>query len=357
MPGEALTNDTRVTSRNPYIDIAKFVMALLVVAIHVPPADGEPGFIIIDIIARIADPMFFIITSYFFFLKIKKHGYKWSIFLSYIKRIALLYIAALFIYSPMILSECRQLCNGRREAVLWLAKRILFQGPYGALWFLTALFLAITLTFVSAKYLGCKITIILSFLFYLPAILCMEYGAIFTDFVLIQYFTSFIIKVFGWYANGLTYGFFFCAIGMAFAFEFKKGSLKKDLIFLMLSFAALFIEAYLVRNYKLGYVYWALFCLIPVCVFGMRVLIELSNLPYAPAFASKTKLLQEMSVLIFIFHILFRDLMSNIPVFSFMWWSYPFVRYSLVVVFTVIFSLLIIWLSHFDKLKFLRYFY
>ena len=357
MPGETLTKDARITFRNPYKDITKFVMALLVVAIHIPPADGELGFIIVNVIARVADPMFFIITSYFFFAKIKKTGYKWGILKNYIKRIAILYITAIFIYSPMILSNCRQSCNSRREAILWLAKMILLQGPYGPLWFLTALFLAITLTFVFAKYLGCKITIIISFIFYLPAILFMEYGKIFANYVLIQYFTSFILRVFGWYANGLTFGFFFCAIGMAFAFEFKKGSLKKDLFFLILSFAALFTESHLVRRYGLGYDYWALLSLIPVCVFGMKVLIELSNPPYALAFVSRTKLLQEMSVLIFIFHILVRDLLNIIIGFSFSWWYYPPVTYSLVVVSTVIFSLLIIWLSHFDKLKFLRYLY
>lgn len=73
---ESYTRDTHVKVRNPYIDIVKFVMALLVVAIHVHPVEGELGFIIYNVIARVADPMFFIITAYFFFAKIRKAGWR-----------------------------------------------------------------------------------------------------------------------------------------------------------------------------------------------------------------------------------------------------------------------------------------
>ena len=66
------TIPSKSKARNPYIDITKFIMALLVVAIHVRPADGELGFIIANVIARVADPMFFIITAYFLFAKAKK---------------------------------------------------------------------------------------------------------------------------------------------------------------------------------------------------------------------------------------------------------------------------------------------
>lgn len=276
---------------------------------------------------------------------------------NYIKRIAILYAAALIIYSPKIISNCRQACDSSLEAILWLVKRILLQGPYGALWFLTALFLSITLTFASTKYLGCRKTILISFIFYLPAILDTGYGAFFSGFVPMQYFTMFITKVFGWYANGLTFGFFFCTIGMVFAFEPAKGTLKKDLFFLMLSFAALFAESHLVRHYGLGKDYWALFFLMPVCVYGMKVLLELPKPSFILAFYAKAKLLQEMSVLVFIFHILFRDCLDIALGSSFGWYYYPPVRYGLVVVSTVIFSALVIGLSHFDKFKLLRYLY
>ena len=52
------------------IDIAKFIMAILVVAIHVRPFSGEAAFVYDDIVARIADPLFFQITAFLFFEKV-----------------------------------------------------------------------------------------------------------------------------------------------------------------------------------------------------------------------------------------------------------------------------------------------
>lgn len=353
---EAPRKEIHEKTGNPYIDVAKFIMALLVVAIHVNPADGEPGFIIVNVVARAADPVFFIITAYFLFAKIKKTGWKQEILKNYIKRIAILYAAALIIYSPKIISNCRQACDNVFDGILWLAKRILFQGPYGALWFLTALFLAITLTYISTKYLGCKKTILISFLFYLPSILYTEYGEIFSNFAPLQYFTIFITKLFGWYANGLTFGFFFCSIGMAFAFEVKKGSLKKDVLFLLLFFAALFAEAHLIRDYGLGYDYWALFFLIPVCIYGMKVLIELPTPSFILNYIDKAKFLRKISILIFVFHVFFRDCLDA-ALGSYEWYYQPPIRYVLTVFFTILFSALIIELSRFKYFKFLRYLY
>lgn len=273
---------------------------------------------------------------------------------NYIKRIAILYAVALITYSPIIISNCRQACDSILEAILWLTKRILFQGPYGDLWFLTALFLAIPLTFVSTKYLGCKKTILISFVFYLPTILNTEYGALFSRCAFLKYFTILIAKVFGWYANGLTFGFFLCTIGMVFAFVPVKGPLKKNLFFLILSFVALFAEAYLVRYYQLCSGYWALFFLIPFCLYAMMVLIELPKSSFVLVFTTKTRILQEMSVLVFIFHMFFRDCLDSV-LGSFEWYYFPLIRYSLVVVCTVLLSLLIIWLSHFYKFLQLLY--
>ena len=59
-------------NKKPYvtIDIAKFVMAILVVAIHVRPFSGEAAFVYDDIVARVADPLFFQITAFLFFEKV-----------------------------------------------------------------------------------------------------------------------------------------------------------------------------------------------------------------------------------------------------------------------------------------------
>ena len=65
-----MTNTRAERKQYRAIDIAKFVMAILVVAIHVRPFTGQTAFVYDDIIARIADPLFFQITAFLFFEKI-----------------------------------------------------------------------------------------------------------------------------------------------------------------------------------------------------------------------------------------------------------------------------------------------
>ncbi len=304
-------------------------------------------------------PCFLSLQRTFYLQKPKKQKEKWGgVLKNYIKRIAILYGAALILYSPQIISSCLRASDNGFEVVLRLVKKILFQGPYGPLWFLTALFPAVILTYFSSKYLGAWKTVAISFALYLPSVLDTEYSALFSNCAPMQYYTKFILKIFGSYANGLTFGFFFCAIGMIFAFEFESGDLRKDLLALILSFAALFAEAHIVCKYGWGKDYWALFFLTPVCIYGMRVLLELPKHGAESKLVAKAKSLQKMSVLIFIFHCLFLDGFNLVLGSSAAWWNnYPILRYGLVVIFTMLFSVLIIWLSGYDRLKFLRYLY
>lgn len=105
-------------NKKPYvtIDVAKFVMAILVVAIHVRPFSGEAAFVYDDIVARIADPLFFQITAFLFFEKVfredkdirmPEHGWyqralSWQKLGHYMKRILQLYTAWFILYAPVV---------------------------------------------------------------------------------------------------------------------------------------------------------------------------------------------------------------------------------------------------------------
>ena len=60
-----------MTSTQNYssIDLAKFVAAIFVVAIHAQPFSGLTQTVVIDVFARMAVPFFFITSSFFFFSK------------------------------------------------------------------------------------------------------------------------------------------------------------------------------------------------------------------------------------------------------------------------------------------------
>ena len=105
-----MTNTRAERKQYRAIDIAKFVMAILVVAIHVRPFTGQTAFVYDDIIARIADPLFFQITAFLFFEKIfaqisgnLRQGMFWRMLGHYMKRILALYTAWFVIYAPVVL--------------------------------------------------------------------------------------------------------------------------------------------------------------------------------------------------------------------------------------------------------------
>lgn len=221
-------------NKKPYvtIDIAKFVMAILVVAIHVRPFSGEAAFVYDDIVARVADPLFFQITAFLFFEKVfredkdirmSERGWyqrtlSWQKLGHYMKRILQLYTAWFILYAPVVCYRTAQelgiTCNlqGMGRVVLSLLRKYWLSGYYGAMWFMTALLLAMPLTFLITKYLGPGICVLLSAPCFLLTVARMEYCSITDHWQAMAYCDHAIYGVFGWYANGLTYGFFFAPL-------------------------------------------------------------------------------------------------------------------------------------------------
>lgn len=54
------------------LDIAKYICALLIIPIHVSPftSDSTLNFYFVNVLARIAVPLFFVISGFLFFRKI-----------------------------------------------------------------------------------------------------------------------------------------------------------------------------------------------------------------------------------------------------------------------------------------------
>ncbi len=294
-------------------------MAILVVAIHVRPFSGEVAFVYDDIIARIADPLFFMITAFLFFEKIFtramdgnyfsdrkeaekkiKAGLSWKSMGHYMKRLLLLYTAWFVIYLPRVIRvslwEYRSIQGGELVAkvLLGLVKKYWLSGYYGAMWFITALIIAMPLTFLVCKYLGPKLCLILSAPWFLLTVARMEYSSITDTWPVMRFFDGFINGVFGWYGNGLTYGFFFCALGMWVAYRRvcmvnhegtrntvpittvsseKSASIVPDNKSLsdvlnsampsIIAFLLLVIESHVIRDRGLGQSFGAMFFLIP----------------------------------------------------------------------------------------------
>lgn len=295
---------------NPYVGILKFILSILVIAIHVQPFDGDLAFFINNCIARLAVPIFFILSSYFLFDKLLSQNWNKQIFYKQQKHLAKYYLIWVVLNLPFILKQLLESTDSIMQFIWKLVQGILLKGPYGALWFLPASLLALTLVYYIGKRTSPLLCLILSFPFFLFATVQIEYNAFVRDIDWINTTNHFLTSIFGWLANGLNVGFFFCSMGFYIAANKSKArNIKHDIIKAFLSIVLLLIETTLIRTYSLGVDYWAMFFIIPSTYYIVQIVLNLkTTADKRMVFIAKQ--LQSLSLLIYPMHYAIMDLMK-----------------------------------------------
>lgn len=286
--------------RIPALDVTKFVMAVLVVAIHVQPFTANLAFYYNNCLARIADPMFFAVSAYCLFAKLKENNWKRSVFALYMKRIILLYAGWIVLYLPWIIASClREAGQGNKVAWLanvsengqWIAlllQKILLAGPFGPLWFLTALLLAIPIVYWLASHRKLWLGMAAGLPFYAVTVLWMGYRSMIPEDSAVAAAAQGGEAIFGWLANGLYYGLLFCTIGACAAIYGKCADKERQIDseerrqqrvrmyggLTFFSFVLLGAECRYIRNTGCGVSYGALFSLIPLTCFLLLFLVN-----------------------------------------------------------------------------------
>lgn len=162
----AQTRSHRIAS----LDLAKFVLSIMVVAIHVSPVSSETRRYLLPVL-RIAVPMFYLISSYFLFRKLDnaQEEDKPAILLSFIKRQALLYVSWLVILGyPTFLYRFETysswFSDGLLSGIIHFILSVLFSSTFKASWFLSAGIVAsVVLYFLNRKH----------FIYFLVPIICL----------------------------------------------------------------------------------------------------------------------------------------------------------------------------------------
>lgn len=307
--------------RIPALDLVKFILSILVVAIHVQPFSGNLEFYYNNCVARVADPLFFAISAYCLFTKLAANHWKGSVFFGYMKRLGLLYGGWCFLYIPRTIQMCVQETGAGegKEIALLLIKKLLLSGPYGALWFLTALLLAMPLTYGIAKMGLLKWGMFLSFPFYLLTVLWMGYRTYAEGYPWIVTLAKTGENWFGWLANGLNYGWFFCCVGAVAAVQnaqiknstapgehdgtqltetVHESRIRVRYVFLCAFFLALLAaECTFIRRRGCGISYGAMLTLVPVTYAILQLLVHTSWKEH-----SCYRHFQQLSVLVFVLH-------------------------------------------------------
>ena len=167
------------------LDVAKFICALLVVVIHTDPlADvaKEMNFFLVNILARVAVPLFFVMSGFFLFGPMEYENGRLTPcatnidrIVRYWKKIAVLYggwslVYLLFIKIPMWYATGWWGLRVIKDAVV----SILLVGTHYHMWYLLAVLYAVPLLFVLHRWLSRKPLLLIAALLWLCE--CLRYS-------------------------------------------------------------------------------------------------------------------------------------------------------------------------------------
>ena len=236
--------NTELVSKNyNMIDLMRFISSILVISIHTSPVSGEIGFLLNNVVARIAVPFFFTTSGYFLYSKIENNC---KYVTSYIKKILYIYIVWYVIY---FIFRCFIEFKGLNiKIIILLIREFLFSGYY-QLWYLPSLVLSILVVSIFIKKRKFSFLYITSiFLFFLGISGDSYYG--FFNNKLLDEILEIYFFIFGSTKTGVCFGVPFITLGVII----KKYDIKiKHLNSMLIVSIILFIgEARFLDFYNIG---------------------------------------------------------------------------------------------------------
>ncbi|MGO4544712.1 acyltransferase family protein [Paenibacillus sp. 2TAB23] len=217
------------------LDWLKFAAAVFVIANHTGPLlsyNEYADFLISGILSRIAVPVFFMSSGYFFFRKLTGDPVVDQRALQkYVKKIAYLYGVSILLYVPL------NVYTGYFSedfTVYSFMKDLVFDGTFYHLWYLPALIIGLCLTYVLYQKLTIKWLVGSAILLFMIGLLGDSYYAITENATSLKLMYDGLFQVFDYTRNGLFYAPIFLVLG-AWAAKHPKPERKP------MNFAALFL--------------------------------------------------------------------------------------------------------------------
>lgn len=292
------------------IDLAKYVGALLVIAIHTFPfEDISPTFnlFFISTICRLAVPMYFVISSFFLFRKFdRKPGHEEQnreAVIHSLKRLGILYLIWTVIYLPYTIWNYAEAGFSLMGLLGWI-RDFFLNGSYYHLWFLPALMLGEVIVAYLYSQRGLTRTFFIALGMFLFGWLINVFAPMWEGLPFISVIYGFIIRLLGTVRDGIFFAPIFIVIGLGCA-KLKKPGLKASAIGFAISFICLILEVSLYALIGVLTDHSCMFLsLIPAMYFLMHLLLSV-QIPDRPAYRS----LRQEATLIYVSHILFARLL------------------------------------------------
>ncbi len=294
------------------VDIAKYVSALLVVAIHTYPfleISETFNTLFIAIVCRLAVPFFFISSGYFLFRKLdgtKEQNQKRI--MRYIRRLLILYLVWTVIYIPYTIWNYMGTGFSFLSIFGWI-RDFFLNGSYYHLWFLPALITGTLIVYWLGEKNRISKVVSISMILYVIGYIINVYAPIWQSLPYVSIVYGFFTKTIVTARDGFFFAPIFIAMG-AYMAKMPRPKLKASALGFAISFLLLIIE---VTIYFSLHILADLSCmflaLVPATYFLLNLLLDV-KMEYRPVYAD----LRRDSTLIYVSHILFaRILLMLLP--------------------------------------------
>lgn len=153
-------------------------MALLVVSIHTQGFCGEHLINTLAPLNQVAVPVFFILTSLFYFKKVRQTGVSFKSLGQYVKRIGILYLFWFVVSLPYVMAARKYFIENGFYDIIRLVIDVMFRSTYGGSWFLSATVVSVVVYSIAHKikylpYIICSLSLLLLFynadIIYIPS--------------------------------------------------------------------------------------------------------------------------------------------------------------------------------------------
>lgn len=278
-------------SKKINIDIWRFIVSFLIVAIHISPFDKispEFDFFFTRILGRIAVPLFLMITGYYILDRALKDK---QVLVDYTKKILKIYLLCILLYLPINI----YMGSFKNIDIITILKDVFINGTLYHLWYFPALILGIWITYYFIKKLGNRKTFITVIVLYIIGLLGDSYYGLTRNVCVLSYIYDFIFKISDYTRNGLFYAPIFLYLG--YFIKIKRVNNKKSFLYSVLFFIGMTIEATILHKFNLQKHDSMYILLIPTMYVLFDYLINISN--------TQNLKLRNVSTIIYIFHPLF----------------------------------------------------
>lgn len=339
-------NIPAVKQTDSRFDIVKIILSVFIVAIH---ANLFAEYLYPWL--RIAVPLFFMLSGYFFFGKLsviegkkeKRHALAF-----FVKRNLILYMFWFLALLPLTLYARSEFFeNGIVMGILNMLRAFLFSSTFKASWYIMASAIGVIIIYLLSRVMGNKALLLLTGIVFVLLTLRSSYFSIFEDNSVIISIVSAYESVFDYGLNSFPVSLFWLSLGKCFAEKNFLTKRRNSLITVILSALMLYVEWRFVRTLNGTYMNDSYFFLVPLCI---GIFAFVLSLPMVSC--SRSICLRRCSTVIYTTHA------SLIPVLTVLIPEiHSFVVFFMILLLSVLIYVVIEQLSKFKLFGWLKYSY